>query len=275
MLVLQIVRDDGAIHTLLQPAHDVSIPVRPYAATQVSAFGLPPAAATPLCSVDGGASVNCPELRFSPHGSGTHTECVGHCLPGCVTLADVPLPASTLCLAVVVTIRPDRLDACSDAYSPGAPSDAVISRAALENAALGAAAASALLDGALVVRTLPNELEKRERHWSGTNPPYFTEAALAWARAAGVRRLLCDLPSVDREVDGGALLAHRAFWGVSAVATTAASAALSGRTITELCYVGERVADGLYVLDLAVSPIHADAAPSRPLLYALGPARRS
>ena len=43
-------------------------------------------------------------------------------------------------------------------------------------------------------------------------------------------------------------------------------------TITEMIFVPDEVADGIYALSLQVAPFVADAAPSRPLLFALDPA---
>ena len=40
-------------------------------------------------------------------------------------------------------------------------------------------------------------------------------------------------------------------------------------TITEMIFVPDTVEDGLYALSLQVAPFVADAAPSRPLLFAL------
>jgi len=81
----------------LTAGYDASIGTAPYsdAALQTQAFGLPFAAAEPVafgsfvCSVDKGASVNCPTITMCAHSNGTHTECVGHILPGGITLADV------------------------------------------------------------------------------------------------------------------------------------------------------------------------------------------
>jgi hypothetical protein len=41
------------------------------------------------------------------------------------------------------------------------------------------------------------------------------------------------------------------------------------KTITEMIYVRDEVADGLYLLNLQIAPFVSDAAPSRPLLYPL------
>ena len=78
----------------------------------------------------------------------------------------------------------------------------------------------------------------------------------------GVEHLLVDLPSVDREVDGGRLEAHRAFWGVPESPRHQCS-------ITELIYMPSSAPDGMYVLHLSVAPMQNDAATSRPVLYPL------
>jgi len=76
----------------------------------------------------------------------------------------------------------------------------------------------------------------------------------------GVKHLLVDIPSVDKEIDGGTLAFHHAFWNVP-------EQPITNRTITELIYVPNEVEDGHYILELQVSNFDNDAAPSRPLLY--------
>lgn len=50
--------------------------------------------------------------------------------------------------------------------------------------------------------------------YTGTDPPYLLPSLARWAVEHGVQHLLLDLPSADREDDGGHLQAHRAFWGL-------------------------------------------------------------
>jgi kynurenine formamidase len=118
---------------------------------------------------------------------------------------------------------------------------------------------------ALVIRSMPNGLEKKSRNYSNANAPFFSPEALTHLRKLGIKHLLTDLPSVDREEDGGSLLAHRAFW-YSGFEDDA------GCTITEFIYVPDQVTDGLYLLNLQVAPFENDASPSKPVLYALQPA---
>ena len=76
--------------------------------------------------------------------------------------------------------------------------------------------------------------------------------------------LLLDLPSVDREEDGGVLAAHHAFWDFPNTIDRE-------RTISELLHVPAEVRDGDHLLELQVVHFMNDASPSRPLLYALLP----
>jgi hypothetical protein len=117
---------------------------------------------------------------------------------------------------------------------------------------------------ALIVRTLPNDPAKRLKNWSNTNPTYFEAEGLAFLAAYGVDHLLVDLPSVDREEDGGALAGHRAFWQVDGTIRMHA-------TITEFTFVPDEVSDGWYALNLQTAAFVNDATPSRPLLHPLKP----
>ena len=260
----------------LQP-HSLCTTVKPKAGSNVSAFGLPPPATKDFCTVDAGASVNCAAVELTPHGNGTHTECVGHALPGSVTLADIPLPPLLL-PTLVLTVVPRQLRSSEDSYAPGQADDLIVSSESIEDALNALRAKRPELDaglflhgGAIVIRTTPNDDSKRSKSWSGSNAPYFTPQAIHKLLAHDIRHLVCDLPSVDREDDGGNLLAHRAFWGLPPRGQPPPTdrASLSPRTITELAYVPDEVTDGPYFLSLQVAPIELDAAPSRPLLFPL------
>ena len=81
-------------------------------------------------------------------------------------------------------------------------------------------------------------------------------------REKGIEHLLIDLPSIDKEKDGGKLAAHKAFWNLPDEPRMQA-------TITEFIYVPNRVKDGAYLLNLQTAPFVNDATPSRPLLFKL------
>ena len=284
---------------------DCSIAVTPYetAHLQPEAFGLPSAAAAPftsggfVASVDAGASINCAVVSsMCAHSNGTHTECVGHVLPGRVTLgtfAQTFGPPGGIFPAVLLSVRPETLEASGDAYAPGLPGDKVISYNSISraldalsarlstaygsSAAAGAPHAMLAAGGALCLRSWPNTSMKKLARWTGANAPYPTPSAINLALALGAAHIVIDLPSLDREVDGGAMLSHRAWWALpprpfagDASATKDDSIANSGanRLATELAYFPDDCDDGLYFVNIAVAPIDLDAAPSRLTLHA-------
>ena len=112
-----------------------------------------------------------------------------------------------------------------------------------------------------MVRTLPNDDAKRTKAWSNTNPPYFTVAFMDKLVEHGVQHVLVDLPSVDREVDGGRLEAHHAFWRVPDNPDKGAASRAHLHAF--------QCARGMYLLHLGVAPMDNDAAISRPVLYPL------
>ena len=192
-------------------------------------------------SVSKGASVNFNNVFFNPHAHGTHTECVGH-----ITEKTHSINQNLkqfFFLAEVITVAPEK--------SHG---DFVISKKQLEFA-IGNKKREAI-----VIRTIPNTKEKLSAQYSNTNPPYLLEDAAIYLREKGVCHLLIDLPSIDKEKDGGKLLAHNAFWN------TKGNIRLDA-TITEFIFVPNSVEDGCYVLNLQIAPFENDATPSKPVLY--------
>ena len=100
------------------------------------------------------------------------------------------------------------------------------------------------------------------KNHNDTNWPYLQPQAAKYIRELGIKHLLIDQPSIDKEEDGGQLLAHRAFWNYDNEIDLS-------RTITELIYVPDSVKDDIYLLNLSLSNIENDACPSRPLLFSL------
>lgn len=191
-----------------------------------------------------GGPVNFYNVRFNPHGNGTHTECVGHIARERFVLRDCLL--DTHCVAKLASVYPRRTD----------EGDRVIFRDQIEELLQPGEAE------AFVLRTLPNDDRKKNLQYTGANPPYLHHEAAAWLVDCGIRHLLIDLPSVDREEDGGQLLAHRAFWRYP-------QATRVDCTITELIYAPETLPDGRYLLNIQTAAFELDASPSRPVLFAL------
>jgi arylformamidase len=194
-----------------------------------------------------GGSVNFRDIYFNPHGHGTHTECLGHITPEVYSVN--ALLKTYFFEAELVTIQPTKQVISGQV-------DRVIMKQDL---------AEKLQDKkceALIIRTLPNALEKKSKNYSSTNPPYIHTDCLPLLEAAGVKHLLIDLPSVDRELDGGVLAFHHGFWGVP-------ENPQYDKTITELIFVPDTAKDGRYLLNIQMAAFENDAAPSRPVIYPL------
>ncbi len=230
---------------LAQPL-DISIPLKG-GDKNVNAWYLGPPKIEPheqdgfVGKVSEGAPVNFNDVWFNPHSHVTHTECLGH-ISEEFNSVNKKLKKFFF-FAEVITVAPEQQ-----------ANDFVISEKQIKYA-LGNKKRQAI-----VIRTLPNLGDKKSRHYSDTNPPYLPEAAAKYLVKKGVEHLLIDLPSVDKERDGGELLAHKAFWNKSGKPRQKA-------TITEFIYVPNKVEDGTYFLNLQVAPFENDASPSRPVLY--------
>jgi arylformamidase len=251
------------------PPIDLAVTLR-FPGPQPRFFAASAATARPLQAgeftgaVASGASCNCSVLTLAPHCHGTHTECVAHLTHDATGLAGLtPVPPA---LALLVSVRPVPLgDLTPESGSRHERTDPVITRALLAESASRWAGDPWT---ALVVRTLPDDPGRQHRSYDGPCPaPYFTSDAMRWVVEHEVTSLVVDLPSLDRADDGGALAAHRVFWGLPPAARDARLALRGSSLVTELACVPDAVGDGLYLLDLQVPAFATDAAPSRPVLY--------
>ncbi len=245
----------------------IAIPLD-FTGAQPSCFDAPRAESRPFRAgqfvgdTRAGGSCNCEILTLAPHCNGTHTECVGHVTEDRVAVSECV--AGGLCLARLVTVSPVAASDSEEGSDPApAPGDRLVTAAALE-------AALAKRDAplpALVVRTLA---DAPHRAYRGPAPaPYLTREAAEWLVARGIETLVLDLPSADRADDGGKLTAHRIFFGLPPGSRRAADASRPRASITELAWIGPGIPDGLYLLDLQLPAFLTDAAPSRPLLFAV------
>ncbi len=214
-----------------------------------------------------GGSCNFEEYRLVPHCNGTHTECVGHLALERLHVTSVL--RQNLLAATLLTIAPQPHSEVHESCAPKAKNgDILMSRAALAEAIAGA---DRNFLEALIVRTSPNDAAKKERSYAEPPPPYFTTAAMALICELGVQHLLVDVPSVDRTLDDGKMTTHHLFWNVPQGSNQVEAGDHSMKTITEMIFVADSIADGFYLLDLQIPSFVADAAPSRPLLYELYP----
>ena len=191
--------------------------------------------------VSEGGDVNFNTITFNPHAHGTHTECVGH-ITEKVHSVNQHLKQFFF-LAELITVAPESRE-----------EDFVISKTHLQYVL------KEKKPEALVIRTIPNIDEKKTKNWSHTNWTYIEEEAMVYLRRLGVKHLLVDVPSVDREKDDGELKAHKAFWNIAGTLRMDA-------TITEMIYVPHQVKDGGFILNLQIASFENDATPSKPVLY--------
>jgi kynurenine formamidase len=197
--------------------------------------------------VSEGSSTNFNNIFFNPHGHGTHTECLGHITREFYSINQ--------CLkqffftAELISIDPESING-----------DKIITKEQIEKGLSGKT------PDAIIIRTLPNLDSKKHKNYSKTNPPYLLEEAATFIRESGIKHLLIDLPSVDREEDEGRLLAHKAFWNVKDVNNLNEDARLDC-TITEMIFVNDSVKDGSYILNLQMAPFENDASPCKPVLF--------
>lgn len=197
-------------------------------------------------SVIEGGNVNYKRVILTPHGNGTHTECFGHISAdpeGVITkcLNEYHFIAQLISLPIEVTENGDEVIRFNDFIK------------AIKNTKL---------PEAIIIRTLPNDNDKLTKTYSGKNPPYIEHQITQYMAKNKINHLLIDLPSVDREEDDGALLAHKAFWNLEGPIRTFS-------TITELIYVDNMIKDGLYLLNIQIPSMELDAVPSKPVLYPL------
>lgn len=202
---------------------------------------------------EGKSSTNFNNIFFNPHGHGTHTECLGH-----ITNDFYSINQSLkefFFFSKLITIEPEKIG-----------DDFVITKELIEKALSTSTSLSGTKSEAIIIRTFPNQIDKKSRKYSNTNPPYLSEDAAIFIRESEIQHLLIDLPSVDKEHDEGKLLAHKAFWNVKDTVNLNSDARLNA-TITEMIYVPDEIEDGNYILNLQIASFENDASPSKPILY--------
>ena len=231
----------------LNSSLDLSVSISP---DGILAWGAPKLIIEPfqergwIGDVSEGSAVNFNNIIFNPHAHSTHTECVGH-----ISLQKESLNKELedfFLMSQLITIFPKKKN-----------NDCVITKKMISDIFIN----NDKID-ALIIRTMPNESNKKNKDYSNTNPPYFLKEAMDYIVDQGVRHLLVDVPSVDKEKDDGQLIAHKSFWKFP-------ENIRHGCTITELIYVPNIVDDGMYLLNLQCVPFENDASPSRPLLFKL------
>lgn len=239
--------------------------------TQPRHFGAPDALMRPWSvpgfsgSVSQGASCNCSVLTLIPHCNGTHTECVGHLTSDRVDAHRVIPPG--LLPAVLVSVEPAEAPQSGESSDPTPQAgDLLVTAHALQARWPGEAP---FQPRALIVRTLPNGVDKKQRDYTDLTPPYLSREAARWLVEREIEHLVVDLPSIDRAHDEGRLTAHRVFFGLPPGSRALRAAVRPRATVTELGYIPEAIDDGAYLLQIQAPALAGDAVPSKPVLYAL------
>jgi kynurenine formamidase len=247
---------------------DISIPLR-FDGVQPNAYGVERATSKPCEAGDligdtrRGGSCNFEQITMIPHCNGTHTESVGHITNERISihecLRDAFIPAT------VISVKPENANETNESYSiKPDENDRLITRKSLENALQNAD--KNLLRG-LIARTLPNGAEKLSQTYLEKIPPFFSTEAMCLIVELNVRHLLVDTPSIDRIFDEGKLANHRLFWNVESESRELNAASFPHKTVTEIIYAPDEIADGAYLLNLQIAAFVADASPSRPILF--------
>lgn len=243
-LILPVHWNGRTLQADLSGGHCIAIPLD-HNKPQPNAYFAPLYEAAPHRSGDWtgdtreGASVNFFNVRINPHGNGTHTECVGHITKDRYSIHRA-LGAGRW-IAQLISAYPVSKD----------NGDRVIEDLEWEDNV-----------EAIIIRTLPNHPDKMIRHYGGTNPPYLKSDIAQKMADSNIMHLLLDLPSVDREEDGGVLAAHKAFWRYP-------DNIRHNATITEMVYIDNIIPDGLYLLEIQIPAWELDACPARPFIYPL------
>lgn len=233
------------------PGLDISLPLHPEGKNPNAYFADAPKSEPYrfgdfVGDLEAGGLVNYQKLSLSPHGNGTHTESLLH-----IAREGLPIHKclqSELVLCHLLSLSPKQTEG----------GDLVVQAQDLQ----ATWETLPTIPEALFIRTLPNGPEKVSKQYSGSNPPYLEAEIGRFLQEKDVPHLGVDLPSVDKEEDGGRLSCHKAFWNWPDAPRTMA-------TITELFYAPEHVPDGLYLLNIQVMPLVHNASPSRLRLWPL------
>ncbi len=243
-MLIQLTHKDEECTVDLSRPIDISIPLI-NGEQQVKCFQAPDYKTGPLVSGDfigdteEGSPVNFYNLFINPHGNGTHTECVGHISQEKESIHDILRQFHFI--GKLISVKP---------IIQG--EDRIIILEMLEKLTASTEC--------LIIRTLPNDKEKLTRNYSGSNPAYISAEAVKRINDIGVRHLIIDLPSVDREQDEGRVEGHKIFWGYP-------HNTQKDKTITELVYIPDDVEDGDYLINIQIISTDMDASPSKVVLY--------
>ena len=269
-MIIKIELNNSIFKTDTSLPIEISIPIL-FNGEQPNTYGVAKATAEAVKTADftddtrQGGNCNFEEYKLIPHCNGTHTECVGHISFQRISINNVL--KDSFIPSTLITVLPENANETDDKYIPEIiADDYLITKKVLQNKLDNSK--KDFLEG-LIIRTLPNSDSKKARNYMNNLPCFFSIEAMEYIVSLNVKHLLIDIPSVDRTFDEGKLTAHHIYWNVPFESNDVDINKHSMKTITEMIYVSNEVADGKYLMNIQIPDFVADAAPSRVLLYEL------
>ncbi len=167
------------------------------------------------------------EFNFAPHAH-THLEALSHKSEDGPSVSEC-IQRREFVLAKLITVNAKRIESGDEVVLPSH---------------LAALAGSTHKTSAVIVRVNADKYGGLMTNWTAVpNPPYFAEETGRMIKEElGANILATNLPSMDRRVDNGKGLAHRAFFGDAA----------ERQLIGELFYLPPSLSDDVYVLSLII-----------------------
>ncbi len=213
-----------------------------------------------------GGSCNVNQLTITPHCNGTHTESVSHIVNQLIPVYQAI--ENTIFPSVLISLAPLEASETKEKYVPYIDDDnKIITRQQLKFHL--DKYSNKQLQG-LVIRTLPNLIDKKSAIYDNNNyPPFLTNDAMNYLVERNVKHIMVDFPSVDKMYDDGKLSNHRIFWNVQLDDNNLNTKSTTLKTISEMVWVDKSIKDGFYLCNLQIPEINTDAVPSRPILYKL------
>ena len=211
-----------------------------------------------ICQVNKGGPCNVPEISLNIHCNGTHTESVGHLLKNVEKIGNKLY--NILISTELITINPIPFNDTKETYHAKINNDELLITSTLINNKIKKNKVDAL-----VIRTLPNNKFKKSTKYINGGYPFFTNNAMQFIYKLGIKHLLVDIPSIDRYNDDGILGNHRLFWG-DGLNINSKLNFKSEKTITEFCYIPNKLKDGHYFINIQIPHFKTDSAPSRPII---------
>ncbi len=222
---------------------------------QLNAYGCEPAAMKQLLDLELGDAVSCGEWSLVPHAHTTHLETKAHISSQSSSISKSNI--NIKCLTDIYILRSVAFLSTDETYEGRqSTSDKVVTAAAFQKQWLEAAWQHEVKAAIIIVDPPLVDLDTTKIDVSRSNPPYFTKEAIQWLRLR-YEVLLTNLPSIDREEDGGTTPNHQMFFQNE------------DNLIVEFLKPAHIEKAEAYLLELQHISVDSDAVPVRPLLYPL------